>query len=467
MSIPLPPERTTIASMARCFALAAIPLLILGSIVLISWPGYLSHDAAFQWHQARTGVFAEVAPPLLPALWRIFLWLGFPASSGPLLLILGLHVFAFARLALVAYSRGETRLALTHAVLGPACPLLLLLIPHVWSDLLLSGALLGAVALLAGRRLSAISQFAFLGLCLIAVSARHNGIFAVLPLVVWWISADWREHSRLRKSLVAIAVLAVLVLCKSLLTNALVTQRLDTWAVAPMFDLQAVSVATDRQLFPASLTGPGMDVEQLRAAFTPYTSPTLFGGTRSGVANPTIAALSPVQRADLLHAWRQLWFEPAWWAHRSRLFAAMLGPHATPELRDLADMPGNKHFGDNPPLQPRFPTANANYRTAADVFRVGPIYAPALYLALGVLGLWAMWKRRRRERPVKEPLVADWWTAAVAISASAWCYTLPYFVIAPSADTRYVFWPALASWLVFLISLANTPAPRTSILSSS
>lgn len=434
----------------RRYLLASIPALILGAVIFAAWPGFLSFDSAFQWYQARNAQFSDIAPPLLAAIWSACLSLGIPATGGPLLAIAALHAFGLGRLVLLADSSKDTVLSWALALVAPLCPILLLLLPHIWTDLVLSGAVIAAIGLLAGGLpMSRIRSCAVIALLILASGVRHNGILAVLPLAFFWALASWPAHRRWRQTAYAGALIGCLWASKVLFAQVLVTERLDTWAVAPMIDLQAVSVAKNRQLLPTSVVGPGMDVDQLRAAFNPY-SIRLFSGTSSGVVNPTIAPLTPMQRNDVVNAWRSLVTTPEWWQHRWRMFRGLLGPHVGPDLAGLVDSPGFHQYADNPTLERSFPTLYAPYRKSIDYVRDSILFAPGLYLLLGLAGAIAggLWRWCIR------PEFSDHWrTLLAALLSSAWIYTLPYFFIAPSAETRYLMWPVLASWLAFLIGI--------------
>jgi hypothetical protein len=441
-------------ALMRKSALILIPALIVAAIMLASWPGYLSFDSASQWQQARHGVFKDVAPPLLPALWRLFMLCGLPSTSGPLLLVSGLSVFGFARLACNAEAYGQSRLASVWALFGPLCPLLVLLLPHVWTDLLLTAALLAAGALLIAPRFGRLAQFSVLVLLALATAARHNGILAVLPLATLMVWRIWPATRLLRRSLATVGVLTLLLASKWLLSTALVEQRVDTWAVTPMYDLQAVSLATGKQLLPTNLVGQGVNVKQLAVAFHPYSASMLFSGTQLAVVNPTLEQLTGEQSSALWSAWLALPLQPTWWSHRWRLFRGLLGPHRAPGLVGLVDSPRITAYGDNPPLQTVFPAAHTWYRLTASAIKEYWLGAAVLYLLLGLVGGTFLWWRSRR---VVKPNPADQLLlfSAFALLASAWLYTLPYFLLAPSSETRYVLWPALASWLIALLAACH------------
>lgn len=419
--------------------LPLLPALLLALPLLAAWPGYLSFDAAFQFQQALQGRYADIAPPALPMLWHGLLAMGLPATSGPLALTFLLYAFGFGRWVAVLQAQGRPAAAWALALLGPCCPMLLLLLPHVWTDVWLAGALLGASALLAAPRLGAWTHPGLWLLLALAVALRHNALLAVLPLVGAWV-LRLGVRPRLAPRLILGALLLALVCAPGWALRSQVEQRLDTWAVTPLFDLQAVSVATGVQRLPAELVGEGMDVDQLRAALHPYSATRLFSGTRSGVTNPTVAPLTTVQAHALLQAWWPLVVEPTWWQHRARLMVGLLGPHHGPHLEGLADHPAREAVAGVAPLADAYPALHARYRQVVEALRPGWWYAPGLYLLLGTLAA-ALHARGRR------PGVPG---HAAVLMLSAWIYTLAYAPLAPSAETRYVLWPVLAAWIVLL-----------------
>jgi len=436
------PMRDSAQSSPRVLLLAVLPALVVAVLQYAAWPGYLSFDSAYQFWQARHLQFGDVAPPMMPALWALLLpWCR--DTTGPMLLICLLYAAGFGYWAMLARRDAQRLLASMIAILGPLCPFLMWMLPHVWTDVLLAAAclLLSALAMTVPRRPAAIVLFLVL-LCL-ATALRHNAICATAPLAIAWASHGFPQLSRLRRS--AIATLLVVGACafKAIFGMTLVTQRLDTWAVTPLHDLQAVSVATEVQRIPASLVGPGMDVAQLRAAFDPYSATKLFSGTRSGIRNPTISPLEPELRSALGQAWRGLWNEPAYWSHRGRLFRGLLGSHLEPGLIGLGDAPVLTSYQDNPGLVFAHPRAHGIYRDVIERLRSTGVFAAGAYLVIALVLAALRWRG----------LARHWRIAVAGLMASAWSYLLPLFVLAPSAESRYLLWPVLASWLVILLAI--------------
>ncbi len=378
----------------------AIPALILAAILFAAWPGYLSFDSAVQFWQARSDRYLDIAPPLFPWIWHQSLRF-FDGTRGMLALFAALFFAAFSLLVLGA--EGARRKWLI-AIAAPLCPPLVLLLPHLWTDVLLAACLLLAFALIEsnanrkethpGTAVHALAGLPILVLLFAAVAVRHNGVLAVLPIIVLWL---WRLApglSRPNRLLASGLVLVLLAGAGAAFRYRVVERSLDTWAVSLLFDLQAVSVATKTQRIPQDLVGPGMTPAELEQAFHPFSATRLFAETRAGVADPTIAPLTADQAQALRKAWLASWSEPSFWTHRWRLFAALLGPHQDVTLRPLADPSELYQYRDNPPLTHPHPLAHQRYRDLIDLAYRTPIFSVGLILLAGSLAFVWRWRTR-------------------------------------------------------------------------
>jgi len=434
------------------------------TILYATYPGYLSFDSAFQFWQARYDQYFDVAPPLFPWLWHFLLKFS-PDTSGIIALILLLYGVSLGAIARYLVPRIGIWASSLFALLAPMCPVLILLLPHLWADVLLAGFLLSGFALMTAAHRSCWWTFCIFVLCMCAASVRHNGLIALPPLLWFWsgtlqfgrgsvdarksISSDKPgrtnaivQQMAFRFALV-IALLIAIGLGSYMLRSALVEERLDTWAVIPMFDLQAVSVSQNINRFPASLVGPDMKVQELVDAFNPYSATLLFSGTQSGVPNPTISPLTPEQTRELKSAWLALLIDPAYWHHRLRLFRGLLGAHREPGLAGLSDSPRIQPYKDNPSLEFKHSLALSVYRAAVDALRLTPAYSVGWHLLIAAVLIAMSWR------------VSPRWARECyfALYGSALIYALPYLVIAPSAELRYLLWSAVASWLCILLVL--------------
>jgi len=109
----------------------------------------------------------------------------------------------------------------------------------------------------------------------------------------------------------------------------------------------------------------------------------------------------------------------------------------------LSDSPRIHPYKDNPPLDVKHSLAHRDYRAVVDALKLTPVFSAGWYLLIAAALIAAGWQ------------TSPQWAREYhfALYGSALIYALPYFVIAPSAELRYLLWSALASWLCILLVL--------------
>jgi len=415
------------------------------------WPGQMSYDSAYAWWQARGGGGNDIVPPAFTLAWRVSQHL----ADGPGA-VFALHALAFwCGLALFTQAFARSLAAAAATLLLAFAPPLLLLRGHAWTDVGVLSALVLAAGALARAQVAARNR-GWLALALPALVygsvVRHNGITATLPLDLWWAwiaCAGARGNSARVRVAVLTLVLVLFETGSARLLAAGTERHTPVWPLAAVFDLAALSIATDRVELPAFMVGPGMDAAEIGAAFRPWSALPLLTGTRHGIRQPFEPPLDEAQLREL----RRRWFdairaEPiAWLAHRLRVSAALFGTHGADWPRGLIYEDGEYAYGDNPPVP-----ANAGALHRALMHLAGRPASLAWlaawpWLLLGLVALPRAW--RRRDEPAG--------VAALALAASAWSYALPMCVLAASAELRYVGWSCAAS----LLAAAAAFAPRT------
>lgn len=412
----------------------------------VFWPGFMSSDSAEQWLQARSGQYTSVHPPLMAFTWALSerLW---PGPGG----LFAAHATLYW-LGLALLARGLSARALPQAlvVLGIGLwPPVWGTLAHLWKDVPMAAFALIGVGLLA-LELRRPARWR-LGLALLAFAAacayRHNALPLVLPFLLHITirlgCARWPQR------LLATAALAVAVAVVAALParHPSVTAR-QVWPVTAIWDLAAVSLATQRLRIPDDWRAPDLTLDELRTAFRPWSNTTVFDTGKlliSLYVDPT-----PAQSASLRAAWWSAWRdEPgAMLAHRLRLTALLFGLHPQPAPVGLALAPGWVSLPENPPLRiapsmPRDAVARGLLALAAT-----PLYDGWCYL-LGLLAL-ATQAWRRRPHPLFWPVVA-----------SAALLAAPLPLLAPSAEFRYLLWLLLATGVALALRLA-VPATAAS-----
>lgn len=403
------------------------------------YPGWYSFDSAWLLLQARSGDYSDLQPPMMALLWSGLLALG--AAPGALLL---LHLM-MASAGLLLLGAAARRLVAVLLPLLLLWPPFLALFGHLWVDVALAAAmLLGAGLLAAARERPHLAWYALLPLAW-AVAVRHNGLPAVLPLLLLAVSrAPRAPPGKAARLLLATAFAATFLFASLALSRMLVPLHTPAWTPTAVWDLSAASIARGRVLLPAGMIGPALDVAELAALTDPDTSMTLIAGSRSGI-NVGISAPMP---DPVLHELRRRWLllpftdTRAWLDHRAAVAWSLFGPQRRDKTADLMIVPRVTPMQDNPPIVANQGAANAALARTIFDWRDSPLLMPLAYL-LASLGALA-WSLRRRFAGDRQMVVA--------LVASAWLYALPLVLIVPSAEWRYTLWPMLASACATLLA---------------
>ena len=452
-------------------AVGSLLMLLAVAQVFAFYPGYLSHDSAYQWWQARTGNISTLWPPgmivLLAAVERL------SESSGPTVLyVLHSATYWFSAIVFATCMQSRRGVVLV-AALFAVCPAAWICLPHVWTDVELMALLMLVVALQViatrtSKRLAlAALAFTFLILAYAAI-VRHNAVFALLPLCacsVWLRERLNAPQVSTRRNWPRVAAFTTLIMVGIALFQQAVlrwvpTSRSDTWAITLIWDLQALSVATHQVLVPRSIS-PDATVDDLIASYNPLNAVTLYVLSKRTWANSTIG-LTSTQKSDLTDAWlAAVKAHPRdYLRHRLLVFRKMIGPKRDEARDGGANEPLRVAFRDNPVFAFNHPwalTAAQHWVTFIKPYWLG---SGAVWIALSSLAAAAALRWRRGTSPelatsasgaafVDMPELALCHTRlvqgiALATLLSGISYLLPLFFISPTADLRYALWPTLA-----------------------
>ncbi len=449
------------------------------------YPGYVTHDSAYQWWQGRHDEITTLWPPGM----ALFLGLFDPKSGHAPAAFFVLHCAMYWCCAAYLSMRQPTfarrvSVALVFCVL----PIAAICLPHVWSDVALAVWLLSATLGLDFAARARWSRFAITGVLavcsavlVLSVLVRHNALFSLPPLL--WLSAcGWRAvlSSRTTISVAATSarrqftttalatsvLLALTVAAYAVVPRWVSKTNADTWAITLIWDLQALSVASGKVLMPSSISS-NATIGDLRASFDPINAVTMYVKSTSNWANATVG-LSSDQKSDLATAWMQaIASDPVAYArHRMFAFTKMIGPKRDAATDGSADDPIHVQFRDNPPLAFANPTALRSAQQWVNWLKPQWWAAPFAWMVAASACLsWALLRARRRvsSRLGPDRATSQWsWLLGDSRFFSAACvwlsgvfYLLPLLVLAPTADMRYVLWPVLASVAAACLALSD------------
>lgn len=450
---------------ARTWASWCVPLLMCvlaaGLQIAAFFPGYVTHDTAYQWWQGRHHEITTLWPPGQALLLGLFDAPG--TGRGPATLYVVNSVIYWACGAYLALMQRSTALRIAVATAFCVFPTAIICLPHVWSDVSLAlwllaatlgldFALRGAFSTVARRLLIAMCT----ALLLSTVLLRHNALLSLPPLL-WFAVTQWHRAKRevnnapLRtKLLPTMALLACATLVYATVPRWVSKVHADTWAITAIWDLQALSVATGKLLIPTSISADAT-LGDLRASYDPVNAVTLYVKSKASWANSTVG-LSRDQKRDLLTAFVDaVAANPnEYMKHRFHVFAKTLSPKHTAATDGSADEPVHVEFRDNPKLA--FTNPEWLQRALRWVSWLKPNWwsAPLTWMLVASGAVAVCLRRLPRDWGVRAaasltplPQTNTDATAAICLWVSALLYLLPLLFIAPTADLRYVLWPVV------------------------
>jgi hypothetical protein len=453
----MPASKQTFFIVAPDFAssrwpLAAIVLAGIAFQIACYYPGALSLDSAVIWSQARGAPSTNIYGAGLRWLWQ------FTGAHGPAPLFLIQLVLLWSGLWLIARTLECGLVARTVFLLASAfAPVVFVLLAHVWSDVMLFAALTFAVGALlrwrATRRAGWLVMF-WLGL-VFAATVRHNALPALLPLAAAWVWLRCPQLPTTRRrqtaSLAGVVLLGFGLYAVGALSAQSAQRRFALWPATAMWDLAAISIDANQILLPAPTRKPELTIEDLRAAYVPYSNVPIFTATQGHVIGPFFVPGDPAG-AEVRAAWLAAVaaYPAAYLAHRWRLTRALFGskPRAWPH--ELVYVDEELQFSDNPPVTPNRSALHAACIRFAEAWRDTAVLAPWPYLALSLAALVVAWRRRAHTQA----------QAALAVLASGLAYAVPLPLVAPSAELRYLGWTCLAAVIGMALALSAKEPPR-------
>ena len=420
------------------------------------YPGQMSFDSGYTWWQARAGETSNTQSPLLIHLWRVL----DSIVPGPGLVFL-LHLLLFwSGLSLIARALRLRPPATTALfMLAGFTPLVTVLRAHVWTDVGFAAALLFATGALASFAQTGRRRWLLLTLVagFYAVGLRQNALPALVPFVVYAMHRSRANGggtaSRLEVGVASTLALVALFGAVQLL-NASARHDLPAWRALAVFDLAALSIATDRVLLPAQMIGPAMDVADLKQAHEPWSVGAVLTRTHNGIRDPITPGWTAAQVAELRRAWLEacLAHPREYVAHRLEVTAALFGTHPREWPDALKFVAAPVQVRDNPPIAPNATALHTWIFRAAERLRATPVFAAWPCLLVGLAAAPVAWRRRERLTT----------RIALALIASAALYAMPLVVFAPSAELRYTLWPCVASLVAAVLAFAKAGAAPSS-----
>jgi hypothetical protein len=399
--------------------------------VLVSYPGYLTADAAYVYGYVQSGFLGDWQSPLMTIVW----WFIDPISPGSgsmFLLIATLYWVGFAVLAL-AVARRSAGLATAVPLLAFAPPAFMLL-AMIWRDIFFGTVWLLAAAIIyfvadRSRPLRWMMQMLALALVGFGVLLRPNAIIAA-PLLVAYVA--WPERFEWKRTALLFipALLASYVLIQIVYYEIFAVHRENPLHSLVVFDLGGITHFAQENQFPVSWSAYE-NALLITQCYEPARWDTYW------TWDPCNFVMSRLQSKDdvifgtsrLSQSWlRAVAAHPvAYLTHRLTFLKAFLtNSNPTIELENLA-------LRDEIPLagNRRFATLMILY----DMLKRTVLFRPGIWLIFSAAVGALAWRGRATPPGA----------FAVSVAASGIIYILSFGVFGVAADFRYAYWCVLAS----------------------
>ena len=422
-----------------------IPVLILnlaGYLLTIGvfYPGVVTVDAIAVYRDTQTGFVGDWQSPVMGSVWKLIDHLARavvdlpPGIDGGIvsmfLLMITLYWLGFLVLSLAV--------ARSTPVLGMLLPLLALSPPAfavagtIWRDILLAGSWLLAAALVYSaldrpKEILRAAQIIAVGLLVFGLLLRPNAVLAA-PLVLAYIL--WPTAFLIKRTvlLYAPAVIGSYLLVQFVYYGVLDAKRQYIEHAILVFDLGGITALTKENQFPVTWTDAELQLLREHCYDPSYWDTYWRVPPCQFVMGGRLERDAVFGTPALADAWRKaVTTHPlTYLRHRlAHMWAFLTIPHSPIYLQTL---------GKPTPMYPdnRLFVAALKMTYALKDFL---LFRPLTWFLLVIGLLLAAWRYRT------SPPGAY----VVALSASAFIYTMSFLVVGVASDYRYVYWPALVA----------------------
>ena len=405
-------------------------LTALAGFLITLWlfaPGMMSADSINQYEQAISGGYTDHHPPILSFIWRGLLFL-----SNDQLPILILHATLFwTGLLLLSFGLVPGWYQSLFIAIGFFPPVLVQL-GMIWKDVTLLSFYIFALGIIAVCRRAQYKVTLLVGafICLwIGTAARHNGIAAVLPLLVFFFLLN---HSLLRSILFAFLVLTVFYFAESFFNNEILkVHSVNAEGQIFIYDTVAIAAKThDFSLIPKYLSEDlHTSNEELVGLYNPVSC--------NGVLYHNGKYLLPVKDSWYQES-RLAWinaikkYPKEYLRHRVSVFLSVIG-FSSEEVY----YPWHTVVDSNPyQLHASSRRITEHFLFFIDTLKKGYFLRVWVYMLLSFVTLVGLFIRPQRIRNFPDPVIVF----CQSLLVSGLCYSGLYFFIAPASDLRLNYW---------------------------
>ncbi|CAB3889258.1 hypothetical protein [Achromobacter deleyi] len=443
------------------------------------FPGVYTNDSADQLKQALTGTYHDWHPPIMSWLWSLLITTTSRIESlfflHLLLLLAGALVWArvFQRLNI-----GYLAFAIPIFVAGPT---VMNFSGVVWKDVGFAFALLlacGVISLAWIRNsLSWIDSILASMLLVYAFGVRPNGIFSIMPIVglLAWLAVRQCKPLLPKIGKLTASAFASIVIILAMVggMHAFTYTYLDAQKRYPiqyleLYDIAGISSISGQDYFPDFIKNvPQHDLPLIAAGYSQSIS--VFGNANNLVfsgpegSQPLVPLnTDPDQQALLRKAWLSAIFDEtfAYLQHRMAVMKSMflVGAYPTERPQNATDRTAVLEANGVRPEQVELPDYQLPGAQSAQEFVAdstvwatqSDLYTGWIWVVLLTLELMA--GLIMAVKSIRSGVLI------IMASGSGLLYALPYLIIAPASDFRYLYWSTLAAGICTILMAGQLSA---------
>lgn len=433
--------------------------LVFLAIVYATWyPGVFTLDELDIYQQSLNWTMHDGHSPLIVLLWGVAQHI----KAGPALPYLAGVTLALSMAAALLWRLLPTARS---AAIGMAAlvfmPPVFVSLGLVTKDIFFIGAMLAVLVtgLRFLERTSTTRLAALLAVLLLAIMVRIDAAFALFPVVIYF---AWTLLQRRGVRIAAAAASAVAIATALILTLLLVSKVIaykvfhasayHSEQVTMLFDLSALSTATNEQLLPTSRLGPkGYPLSLLRQRINPTSADSLIWNDDGY----HLVYRPQADHDELRNAWRGaiLAHPREYVAFRAEYAARFIG------IRNNVEWLHGQFFGDKMMARDTAHGWSTNGSMLHSVYYAlsgSPawqwIYLPWVALLFALFPLAVFGRHPAPPVPAAARLPGS---VAITLVASAFCYTMAMAIVSSGTLGRYHAWPRMAIGIALVLACAH------------
>jgi len=324
--------------------------LVISSIAVLFWPGYMSPDSIGQFNQSLANNYSDHHPPMMSFCWKMFNYI----YTGSQVYFLFQLLLLFSSVCIFQTIVKESWLKFAIALL-PFVPNVAAYSGAIWKDIsfayafLLAGMLLTKSNILS-QKLTLPKIILILLLLIYGVGVKYQAQF-VLPVMGLWLGLTLTDSKlNVKAILIGVATTIFVIFFVFLFNKSLVhvEKEQHAWQMVKLYDLAGISVRVGKNLLPEFVTSQeNFSMDSVKKLYSPERVDELMKDWYPGA--PLSRAKDEKERNLLWSTWMSavVHHPIAYFSHRFSLWFNMVSKSPIKSVNQLSNF-------DNVPAKTKF-----------------------------------------------------------------------------------------------------------------